>query len=69
MISLENKELKNQNGLKLCKMHKMKRPHMCRNGKVRLNMTKAETSSNFKVFRKRPHVDDGPKNIAAKKGR
>ncbi len=67
MISLKNKGLKNRKGLKLCKMHKMKRPYVCRNGKVKLNMTKVITSRNFRVFRKKLYVNGVQKRIAAEK--
>ena len=67
MISLENKELKNQKGQKLCKMHKMKRPRICRNGKVKLNMTKVVTLRNFRVLRKKPYINYGTKPAAAEK--
>ena len=67
MISLKNKELKNQKGLKLCKMHKMRKPHVCRNGKVKLNMTKAVTSRNFRVLQERTRVNNAQNELAARK--
>lgn len=67
MISLKNNELKNRKGSKLCKMHKMRKLHVCRNGKVKLDMTKSVKSRNFSVLRKRTRVNDAKNKIAAKK--
>lgn len=66
MISLENKELKNQKGLKLCKTHKIKRPRICRNGKLKLNMTKVVSPRNFRGLQKKSYVNYGLKQAAAK---
>ena len=67
MISLKNKELKNQKSPKLCKTHKMRKPYVCRNGKVKLNMTKAVTSRNFRILRQRTRVNNAQNKIAPEK--
>ena len=67
MISLKNKGLKSREGPKLCKSHKMRKPYVCRNGKVKLNMTKAVTSRNFKLLRQRKRVNYAQNKISAEK--
>jgi len=67
MIYKENKELKNQKRQKLCKTHNMKRPRVCRNGKVKLNMMKVVTSRNFRILRKKSYANDVLKRTVAKK--
>ncbi|MBO7537395.1 MAG: hypothetical protein J6T29_03575 [Alphaproteobacteria bacterium] len=67
MISLENKELKNQKGLKLCKTHKKRRPRICRNGKLKLNMTKVVSPRNFRHLRKKSYVNYDLNQATAKK--
>ena len=67
MISLKNKGLKNQKDLKLCKMHKTKRSRICRNGKVRLDMTKVDKPRNFRVLRSKLNINYGRNRVAAEK--
>lgn len=67
MISLENKELKNRKGLKLCKTHKIRRPRICRNGKLKLNMTKVVSPRNFRGLRKKSYINYGLKQATTKK--
>ncbi|MBO7454291.1 MAG: hypothetical protein J6T91_02840 [Alphaproteobacteria bacterium] len=67
MISLKNKELENQKVSKLCKTHKIRRPRICRNGKVKLNMTKVVLPRNFRGLRKKSYVNYGLKQTMAKK--
>ena len=67
MISLKNKGLKSREGPKLCKSHKMRKPYVCRNGKVKLNMTKAVTSRNFRLLRQRNRVNNAQNKIATEK--
>lgn len=55
MISLENKRLKTKKNPSLCKIHNL---IIGRNGKKKINMTKAASRKNVKRFLKIPHARD-----------
>ncbi len=68
MISLKNKGLKTQKSSKLCKTHKIRKSQICRNGKIKLNMTKAVAFGNFRYSFRRYSEKNAKKTIAVKKG-
>lgn len=55
MVSLKNRELKNQKKSLLCETHKIR---IGRNGKKRIDMTKILSRKNAKGLLRRPHSSD-----------